>query len=195
MVETFSHGSDVEQDLAAFVRIDDVAAAEPRQEPAHKAAEGILNVQGTCEAATLASPVSADGGPTRRREPAGREIELALTHETERGWGHGLIEAGHAWDVGHEEGRARFSVGAARRFTWRPSRSGPAKGATQPTVARSALCRFDRRSPVEGSGRGSSLLAFRAAGKRVLTISAPPPRPGSGVMRPGRADPGTGLLH
>ena len=55
---------------------------------------------------------------TASLEPDGREVELALTHETELGWGRGIIEVAHAWDAGHEPGRTRFSIGAAYRLTW-----------------------------------------------------------------------------
>ncbi len=64
-----------------------------------------------------------DGNPVYDRTtvplaPAGREMELSLTHESALGWGRGVFKVAHAWNAGHETGRSRFSVGAAYRIAW-----------------------------------------------------------------------------
>lgn len=64
-----------------------------------------------------------DGSPVYGRAtvplaPAGREMELSLTHESALGWGRGVFKVAHAWNAGHETGRSRFSVGAAYRIVW-----------------------------------------------------------------------------
>ena len=50
--------------------------------------------------------------------PEGRELELALTHETPIGFGRGVFEFAHAWDAGHENGRSHSRAGVAYRVTW-----------------------------------------------------------------------------
>ena len=50
--------------------------------------------------------------------PGGREVELALTHEAQIGWGRGVIQVAHAWDARHEPGRNRSRIGAAYRVSW-----------------------------------------------------------------------------
>ena len=50
--------------------------------------------------------------------PEGREVELALTHETPHGWGRGVFEVAHSWDAGHEPDRTSLRVGAAYRLNW-----------------------------------------------------------------------------
>ena len=50
--------------------------------------------------------------------PGGREVELALTHEAQIGWGRGVIQVAHSWDARHEPGRNRSRIGAAYRVSW-----------------------------------------------------------------------------
>ncbi len=50
--------------------------------------------------------------------PEGRELELALTHETPIGRGRGVIEVAHSWDAGHERGRESSRIGFAYRLNW-----------------------------------------------------------------------------
>ena len=50
--------------------------------------------------------------------PEGREIELALTHETPVGDGRGVVEIAHSWDTGHEPGETYSRIGIAYRLNW-----------------------------------------------------------------------------
>ena len=46
-----------------------------------------------------------------RLAPEGRELELAVRHETSIGPGRGTIEAAHAWDARHEPGQTGWRIG------------------------------------------------------------------------------------
>ncbi len=64
-----------------------------------------------------------DGAPAYDRvtvplAPEGREVELALTHETPFHWGRGVFEVAHSWNAGHEPGRNAARVGAAYKINW-----------------------------------------------------------------------------
>ncbi len=50
--------------------------------------------------------------------PEGREIELALTHETPIGRGRGVVEVAHSWEAAHDTGRSVSRIGVAYRLMW-----------------------------------------------------------------------------